>query len=119
MGFYLGYTISSVSKLALWTKRRIDKNNELNINVYELWLDHTYRIYEILTEGGYKTYELKGKKVEHRKLNLIRLNEYKGEIDKTTKDIFSIDPSLYIINEKTYKIFYPYLKKLSHIWNEK
>ena len=42
MGFDLGHTISSVSKLALRTKRRIDKNDESNIKVYELWLDHTW-----------------------------------------------------------------------------
>lgn len=50
MGFDLGHTISSVSKLALRTKRRIDKNNESNIKVYELWWDHTYRAYETLTK---------------------------------------------------------------------
>ncbi len=53
MGFDLGHTISSVSKFALRTKRRIDKNDKSNIKVYELWLDHTYR-----------TYQFEGKKFE-------------------------------------------------------
>ena len=43
MGFDLGHTISSLSKLTLRTKRRIDKDNESNIKIYELWLDRNYR----------------------------------------------------------------------------
>ena len=113
MGFDLGHTISSVSKLALRTKRRIDKNNESNIKVYELWLDHTYRTYETLTKDGYKTYEFEGNKVENRKFDLICPSKYKDEIDKPIGDVFSITPSSYIMNEKAYKILYPYLKKHS------
>lgn len=119
MGFDLGHTISSVSKLALRTKRRIDKNNESNIKVYELWLDHTYRTYETLTKGGYKTYEFEGEKVENRKFDLIRPSEYKDEIDKPIGDVFSVDPTSYIINEKTYKVLYPYLKNHSQIFEIK
>ena len=63
VGFDLGHTISSVSKFALRTKRRIDKNDESNIKVYELWLDHTYRTYATLTKDGYRTYEFEGNKV--------------------------------------------------------
>ena len=116
MGFDLGHTISSVSKLALRTKRRIDKNNESNIKVYELWLDHTYRTYETLTKDGYRTYEFEGKKVENRKFDLIYPSKYKDEIDKTIGDVFSITPSSYIMNEKAYKILYPYLKSHSQIF---
>jgi len=116
MGFDLGHTISSVSKLALRTKRGIDKNNKSNIKVYELWLDHTYRTYETLTNGGYKTYEFEGERVENRKFDLIRPSEYKDEIDKPIGDVFSIEPSSYIINEKAYDILYPYLKNHCQIF---
>ena len=116
MGFDLGHTISSVSKFALRTKRRIDKNDESNIKVYELWLDHTYRTYETLTKDGYRTYEFEGKKVENRKFDLIYPSKYKDEIDKTIGDVFSITPSSYIMNEKAYKILYPYLKSHSQIF---
>lgn len=57
MGFDLGHTISSLSKLTLRIKRRIDKDNESNIKIYELWLDRNYRAYETLNKSGYKTYE--------------------------------------------------------------
>lgn len=40
--------------------------NKSNIKIYELWLDHTYRTYETLTKGGYRTYEFEGKPVENR-----------------------------------------------------
>ncbi len=116
MGFDLGHTISSVSKFALRTKRRIDKNDESNIKVYELWLDHTYRTYETLTKDGYRTYEFEGKKVENRKFDLIYPSKYKDELDKPIGDVFSITPSSYIMNENAYKILYPYLKKHSQIF---
>lgn len=71
-------------KLALRTKRGIDKGNELNIKVYKLWLDHTYRTYrtyEILTKDSHKTYEFEGTKVENRKFDLIHLSEYQERAD--------------------------------------
>lgn len=46
MSFDLDYKVSTLSKLVLQTKRKRDKNNKLNIKVYELWMDHTYRTYE-------------------------------------------------------------------------
>ena len=116
MGFDLGHTINSVSKLALRTKRRIDKNNELNIKVYELWLDRNYRAYETLTKSGYKTFEFEGKKVENRNFDLFSLSKYKDEIDKPIGDVSSISTSSYIINEKAYKVLYPYLKSHSQIF---
>lgn len=117
MGFDLGHTISSVSKLALRTKRRTDKNNESNIKVYELWWDHTYRAYETLTKRGCKTYEFEGKPVENREFDLFCLSEHKDEINKPIGDVVSsINISCYIINEKAYKILYPYLKKHSQIF---
>ena len=90
--------------------------NKSNIKIYELWLDHTYRTYETLTKDGYKTYEFEGNKVENRKFDLICPSKYKDEIDKPIGDVFSITPSSYIINEKAYKILYPYLKKHSQIF---
>lgn len=119
MGFDLGHTISSISKLALRTKRRIDKDNESNIKVYELWLDRNYRAYETLTKSGYKTYEFEGKKVENRNFDLFTLSNYKDEIDKPIGDVSSISTSSYIINEKAYKVLYPYLKEHSQIFQLK
>lgn len=119
MGFDLGHTISSISKLALRTKRRIDKDNESDIKVYELWLDRNYRAYETLTKSGYKTYEFEGKKVENRNFDLFTLSNYKGEIDKPIGDVSSISTSSYIINEKAYKVLYPYLKEHSQIFQLK
>lgn len=46
MSFDLDHKVSTLSKLVLQTKRKRDKNNKLNIKVYELWMDHTYRTYE-------------------------------------------------------------------------
>ena len=119
MGFDLGHTISSISKLALRTKRRIDKDNESDIKVYELWLDRNYRAYETLTKSGYKTYEFEGKIVENRNFDLFSLSKHKDEINKPIGDVSSISTSSYIINEKAYKVLYPYLKKHSQIFQLK
>lgn len=44
MDFDLGHTISSLAKLALRTKRNIDKqsNEDKKIKLYQLWTDRTY-----------------------------------------------------------------------------
>ncbi len=121
MGFDLGHTISSVSKLALRTKRVIDKNNDVNKNlkIYELWLDHTYRTYETLNKDGYKTYEFEGKTVENRAFDLIHPSEYKDEKDKPIGDVFSVNTCSYIVNERAYKVLYPYVKNHSQIFKIK
>ena len=48
MDFDLGHTISSLAKLALRTKRNIDKqsNEDKKIKLYQLWTDRTYRAFE-------------------------------------------------------------------------
>ncbi len=119
MGFDLGHTISSISKLALRTKRRIDKNNELNIKVYELWMDHTYRTYEPTPKDGYKSYMFDGVPVKERTFDKIYPSKYKDEIDKPIGDVFSVEISSFILNEKSYKVLYPYLKNHSQIFKIK
>lgn len=119
MGFDLGHTISSISKLALRTKRRIDKNNELNIKVYELWMDHTYRTYEPIPKDGYKSYMFDGVPVKERTFDKIYPSKYKDEIDKPIGDVFSVEISSFILNEKSYKALYPYLKNHSQIFKIK
>ena len=119
MGFDLGHTISSLSKLALRTKRRIDKNNELNIKVYELWMDHTYRTYEPTPKDGYKSYMFDAVPVKERTFDKIYPSKYKDEIDKPIGDVFSVEISSFILNEKSYKVLYPYLKKHSQIFKIK
>lgn len=120
MGFDLVHIVSSLSKLVLRTKRNTDKkNDETDIRIYELWLDHTYRTYETLTNDGYKTYEFEGRPVKSRKFDSIRPSEYKDEVYKPIGDVFSIDTSSYIINEKAYNVLYPYLKNHSQIFQLK
>lgn len=119
MGFDLGHTISSISKLTLRTKRRIDKNNELNIKVYELWMDHTYRTYEPTPKDGYKSYMFDAVPVKERTFNKIYPSKYKDEIDKPIGDVFSVEISSFILNEKSYKVLYPYLKNHSQIFKIK
>lgn len=119
MGFDLGHTISSISKLALRTKRKIDKNNELNIKVYELWMDHTYRTYEPTPKDGYKSYMFDGVPVKERTFDKIYPSKYKDEIDKPIGDVFSVEISSFILNEKSYKTLYPYLKNHSQIFKIK
>ncbi len=119
MGFDLGHTISSISKLALRTKRKIDKNNELNIKVYELWMDHTYRTYEPTPKDGYKSYMFDGVPVKERTFDKIYPSKYKDEIDKPIGDVFSVEISSFILNEKSYKALYPYLKNHSQIFKIK
>lgn len=119
MGFDLGHTINSISKLALRTKRRIDKNNELNIKVYELWMDHTYRTYEPTPKDGYKSYMFDAVPIKERTFDKIYPSKYKDEIDKPIGDVFSVEISSFILNEKSYKVLYPYLKNHSQIFKIK
>lgn len=120
MGFDLGHTISSVSKLALRTKRRIDneKSNK-KVKVYELWMDHTYRTYESNPKDGYKSYMFDGVPVKERNFAKIYPSKYKDEIDKPIGDVFSVEISSFILNEKSYKVLYPYLKNHSQVFKIK
>ena len=120
MGFDLGHTISSLSKLALRTKRKIDneKSNK-KVKVYELWIDHNYRTYEPTPKGGYKSYIFDGVPVKERNFDRIYPSKYKDEIDKPIGDVFSVEVSSFILNEKSYKILYPYIKNEAQIFKVK
>ncbi len=120
MGFDLGHTISSLSKLALRTKRKIDneKSNK-KVKVYELWMDHNYRTYEPTPKGGYKSYIFDGVPVKERNFDRIYPSKYKDEIDKPIGDVFSVEVSSFILNEKSYKILYPYIKNEAQIFKVK
>ena len=120
MGFDLGHTISSLSKLTLRTKRKIDneKSNK-KVKVYELWIDHNYRTYEPTPKGGYKSYMFDGVPVKERNFDRIYPSKYKDEIDKPIGDVFSVEVSSFILNEKSYKILYPYIKNEAQIFKVK
>ena len=120
MGFDLGHTISSLSKLTLRTKRKIDneKSNK-KVKVYELWMDHNYRTYEPTPKGGYKSYMFDGVPVKERNFDRIYPSKYKDEIDKPIGDVFSVEVSSFILNEKSYKILYPYIKNEAQIFKVK
>ena len=116
----LGHTISSVSKITLRTKRKID--NEISnkkVKVYELWMDHTYRTYETIPKDGYKSYMFDGVPVKARNFAKIYPSKYKDEIDKPIGDVFSVEISSFILNEKSYKILYPYIKNEVQIFKIK
>ena len=120
MGFDLGHTISSLSKLALRTKRKIDneKSNK-KVKVYELWMDHNYRTYEPTPKDCYKSYMFDGVPVKERNFDRIYPSKYKDEIDKPIGDVFSVEVSSFILNEKSYKILYPYIKNEAQIFKVK
>lgn len=120
MGFDLGHTINSLSKFALRTKRKIDnENSNKKVKVYELWMDHTYRTYEPTPKGGYKSYIFDGMPVKERNFDRIYPSKYKDEIDKPIGDVFSVEVSSFILNEKSYKILYPYIKNEVQIFKIK
>lgn len=111
MSFDLGHTVSSLSKLALRTKRQIDdKNPNKEVKVYKLCMDHKYRTYEPIPKDGYKSYIFDGVPVKERNLDKIYPSEYKDEINKPIGDVFSIEVSSFILNERSYKILYPHIK---------
>lgn len=112
----LEHAISSGSKLALRTKRRIDKNKKSNIKVYELWMDHTYRTYETVSKQGYKSYQFQGEKVKNREFDLILPSVHETEKDKLIGDVFSVEVSSFCLNEKAYKVLKPYLEKHCQIF---
>lgn len=123
MSFDLGHTISSLSKVALRTKRKIDnENSNKKVKIYKLWMDHTYRTYEPTPKDGYKSYMFDGVPVKERNFNKIYPSKYKDEIDKPIGDVFSVEVSSFILNEKSYKILYSYIKnevQIFKIKNEK
>lgn len=117
MGFDLGHAVSSLSKLALRTKRRMD-NNQLRKEqkIYKLWMDHTYRTYEPQSKGGYKSYIFEGVPVEDRKFALIVPSHHKDEVNKPIGDVFSVDVSSFILNESSFRILYLYIKDHTQIF---
>ena len=88
----LGHTVSSLSKLAPRTKRRIDNNNRAkeNLKIYKVWMDHHYRTYEPLPKDGYKSYMFEGTPVKDRAFTLILPSEYEDEVNKPIGDVFSV-----------------------------
>ena len=120
MSFDLGHTVSSLSKLALRTKRKIDKeNSNKKVKIYKLWMDHTYRTYEPIPKSGYKSYIFEGIPVEKRNFDIISPSEYYDEVNKPIGDVFSVEVSSFILNEKSYKILYPYIKNEVQIFKIK
>lgn len=116
MSFDLDHKVSTLSKLVLQTKRKRDKNNKLNIKVYELWMDHTYRTYETVQKQGYKSYQFQGEKVNNREFDTILPSVHKTKKDKPIGDVFSVEVSSVCLNEKAYKVLKPYLEKHCQIF---
>lgn len=121
MGLDLGHTVSSLSKLALRTKRRMNNNNKIEENqkIYKVWMDHYYRTYETLPKEGYKSYMFEGTSVKDRKFALIVPSEYKDEVNKPIGDVFSVEVSSFILNEYAFHILSPYLKGHTQIFKIK
>lgn len=87
--------------------------------VYKLWMDHTYRTYDVIPKDGYKTYKFNGIPVEERNFDKIYPSEYKDEVDKPIGDVFSVQISSFILNEKSYRVLYPYIKNEVQIFKIK
>lgn len=121
MGFDLGHTVSSLSKLALRSKRRIDDNNKAkeNLKIYKVWMDHHYRTYEPLQKDGYKSYMFEGIPVKDRAFALILPSEYEDEVNKPIGDVFSVEVSSFILNEYAFNILNPYLKGHTQVFRLK
>lgn len=98
------------------TKEHNYENIEQRVKVYELWLNRNYRTYETLDKSGYKTYEFEGKIVGRREFDPFTLSKHKNEVSKPIGDVTSINTSSYIINEKAYKILFPYLSNHCQIF---
>jgi len=82
-------------------------------------MNHNYRTYEPTPKGGYKSYIFDCVPVKERNFDRIYPSKYKDEIDKPIGDVFSVEVSSFILNEKSYKILYPYLKNHSQIFRLK
>lgn len=82
-------------------------------------MDHTYRTYEPTPKDGYKSYMFDGVPVKERTFDKIYPSKYKDEIDKPIGDVFSVEISSFILNEKSYKALYPYLRNHSQIFKIK
>lgn len=119
MGLDLGHTVSSLSKLALRTKRRMNNKVEENQKIYKVWMDHNYRTYETLPKNGYKSYMFEGTSVKDRKFALIVPSEYEDEVNKPFGDVFSVEVSSFILNEYAFNILNPYLKGHTQIFKIK
>ena len=82
-------------------------------------MNHNYRTYEPTPKGGYKSYIFDGVPVKERNFDRIYPSKYKDEIDKPIGDVFSVEVSSFILNEKSYKILYPYIKNEAQIFKVK
>ena len=105
--------------MSLFNRFKIESKENTNIaplKVYELWMDHTYRTYEPNPKDGYKSYMFDGVPVKERNFAPIYPSKYKDAIGKPIGDVFSVEISSFILNEKSYKILCPYLENHSQIF---
>lgn len=60
-----------------------------------------------------------GVPVKERNFNKVYPSKHKDEIDKPIGDVFSVEVSSFILNKKSYKILYPYIKNEVQIFKIK
>ena len=112
MGFDLGHTISSLAKLALRTKQNIDKqsNEGKKIKLYQLWTDRTYRAFETKEKTGYKAFMFRGQPIENWESVELHPSNHNTETGKEIGDVYSIDVSSVVVNEKCFNVISSHLQ---------
>ena len=112
------HTISSLSKSVVRTKRNIDKNTD-EIKIYKLWSDHTYRAFETKEKDGYKVFCFKGELVDNWSEVELFPSSHHTEEGKAMGDVYPVEVSAVVINEKCYKLIKPYIKDSVQVLNAK
>lgn len=94
------------------TERNINKSekNHPEIALYQLWSDHTYRAFETKEKGGYKAFCFVGEPVDDWSEVELFPSSHHTESGKGTGDVYPVEISAVVINEKCYRLIKPYIK---------
>ncbi len=80
------------------------------MKLYQLWSDLTYRAYETKEKGGYKSFCFMGVPVDNWNTVNLYPSGHHTEAGKTTGDVYPVDVSAVVINERCFRILASYIQ---------
>lgn len=85
------------------------------MKLYQLWPDHTYRAYETKEKGGYKSFCFRGTPVDDWNTVNLYPSQHHTEAGKATGDVYPVDVSAVVINERCFRVLAPYIKDKAQV----
>ena len=80
------------------------------MKIYQLWTDRTYRAFETKDKNGYKAFMFSGQPIENWESVELYPSKHYTEIGKEIGDVYSIEISSVVVNEKCFNVLSSYLQ---------